>query len=158
VSDYGLDDRAIGVRSPVGAKYFSSIPCVQTGSGAHPASCPMGTGGPFPGGKARPGPLTPIRYRGQAPPWRVAGLLYFKYRKKAVFIKRTYFTLPPTYSIVTKQNVGNIRINLKFSQERNNFCFSDHFYLPSRGPSVYVSGISCQLRRLRFETAKKCTN
>jgi hypothetical protein len=25
------------------------------GSGAHPASCPMGTGGSFPGGKARPG-------------------------------------------------------------------------------------------------------
>jgi hypothetical protein len=29
--------------------------CVQTGSGAHPASCTMGTGGPFPGAKARPG-------------------------------------------------------------------------------------------------------
>jgi hypothetical protein len=45
VSDYGLDDRAIGVRSPAGAKDFSSILCVQTGSGAHPASCPKGTGG-----------------------------------------------------------------------------------------------------------------
>jgi hypothetical protein len=55
MSDYGLDDRTIGVRSPAGAKDFSSILCVQTGSGAHPASCPMGTGGPFPGGKARPG-------------------------------------------------------------------------------------------------------
>jgi hypothetical protein len=55
VSDYGLDDRAIGVRSPTGAEDFSSILCVQTGSGAHPASCTMGTGGPFPGGKARPG-------------------------------------------------------------------------------------------------------
>jgi hypothetical protein len=55
VSDYGLDDRAIGVRSPAGAKDFSSILCVQTGSGAHPASCPMVPGGPFPGGKARPG-------------------------------------------------------------------------------------------------------
>jgi hypothetical protein len=49
VSDYGLDDRAIGVRSPAGAKDFSSSLCVQTGSGAHPASCAMGTGG-----KARP--------------------------------------------------------------------------------------------------------
>jgi hypothetical protein len=55
VSDYGLDDRAIGVRSLAGAKDFSSNLCVQTGSGAHPASCTMGTGGPFPGGKARPG-------------------------------------------------------------------------------------------------------
>jgi len=33
---------------------FSSI-CVQTGSGAHPASCTMGTGGPFPGGKSAAG-------------------------------------------------------------------------------------------------------
>jgi hypothetical protein len=55
VSDYELDDRSIGVRSPAGAEDFSSSPCVQTGSGAHPASYPMGTGGPFPGGKARPG-------------------------------------------------------------------------------------------------------
>jgi hypothetical protein len=50
VSDYGLDDRAIGIRYPAGAKDFSSILCVQTGSGAHPASYPMGTGD-----KARPG-------------------------------------------------------------------------------------------------------
>jgi hypothetical protein len=55
VSDYGLDDRAIGVRSPAGAKDFSSVLYVQTGSGAHPASCTMGTGDPFLGGKARPG-------------------------------------------------------------------------------------------------------
>jgi hypothetical protein len=54
VSDYGLDDRAIRVRSPAGAKDFSSSLCVQTGSGAHPVSCTMGTGGSFPGGKARP--------------------------------------------------------------------------------------------------------
>jgi hypothetical protein len=55
VSDYRLDDRAIGVRSPAGAKYFYSILCVQTGTGPHPDSCTMGTGGSFPGGKARPG-------------------------------------------------------------------------------------------------------
>jgi hypothetical protein len=55
VSDYGLDVRAIGVRSPAQAKDFSSIHCVQTGSGAHPASCTMGTGGPFPGSKSAAG-------------------------------------------------------------------------------------------------------
>jgi hypothetical protein len=54
VSGYGLDDRAFEVRSPAQAKDFSSILCVQTGSGAHPASCTMGTGGPFLGVKARP--------------------------------------------------------------------------------------------------------
>jgi hypothetical protein len=51
VSDYGLDDRAIGVRSPAGARDLSSNLCVQTGSEAHPASCTMGTGGRFPGAK-----------------------------------------------------------------------------------------------------------
>jgi hypothetical protein len=54
VSDYGLDDRAIEVRSPTGADFSSSL-CAQTGSGAHPATYPMGAGGSFPGGKARPG-------------------------------------------------------------------------------------------------------
>jgi hypothetical protein len=46
---------ATGVRFPAGAKDFSSSLFVQTGSGAHPASCTMGTGGHFSGGKARPG-------------------------------------------------------------------------------------------------------
>jgi hypothetical protein len=48
-------DWMTGVRSPTEAEDFSSSLCIQTGSGAHPSSCPMGTGGPFPGGKARPG-------------------------------------------------------------------------------------------------------
>jgi hypothetical protein len=49
VSDYGLDDRAIGVRSPAGAKDFSYSLFIQTGSGAHQASCTMGTGVLSPG-------------------------------------------------------------------------------------------------------------
>jgi hypothetical protein len=72
-------------------KDFSCSLCVQTSSGAHPASCPMGTGGPFPGGKARRGRdadhLTPSSAEVvnekelyllslQTPSWRVAGLLY----------------------------------------------------------------------------------
>jgi hypothetical protein len=57
MSGYGLDDRAIQVRSPEETKDFSSSLCVQTGSEAHPASCTMGTGGPFPG--AWRWPLTP---------------------------------------------------------------------------------------------------
>jgi hypothetical protein len=44
LSGYGLDDRAIEVRSQT-QKDFSSNICVQTGSGAHPSSCTMGTGG-----------------------------------------------------------------------------------------------------------------
>jgi hypothetical protein len=44
-------DWTTGVWSPEGAKDFSSSLCVHTGSRAHPASYPIGTGGPFPGGK-----------------------------------------------------------------------------------------------------------
>jgi hypothetical protein len=51
VSDYGLDDRVIGVRFPAGAKDFPTILCVQTGSEDHPASCTMGTGVLYPGVK-----------------------------------------------------------------------------------------------------------
>jgi hypothetical protein len=55
LSGYGLDDREIEVRSAAEAKDFSSILCVQTDFGAHPASYTMGTGGHFPGAKTRPG-------------------------------------------------------------------------------------------------------
>jgi hypothetical protein len=51
MSGYGLDDRAIEVQSLAEAKDFSSSLCVQTGSGAHPASC-TSTRGPFPGSYA----------------------------------------------------------------------------------------------------------
>jgi hypothetical protein len=84
-------DWTTGVRSPTEAEDFSSSLYIQTGFGAHPASCTMGTGGSFPRGKARPGRdadhsspssaevnneyelyiLSP-----QVPPWRVAGQLY----------------------------------------------------------------------------------
>jgi hypothetical protein len=52
VSGCGLEVRGFDPRQTEG---FSSNLCVQTGSGAHPASCTVGTGGSFPGGKARPG-------------------------------------------------------------------------------------------------------
>jgi hypothetical protein len=55
VSGYGLDDRAIGIRSQAVAKDFSSSLCVQTGSGATQPPVQSVPGGPFPGGKARPG-------------------------------------------------------------------------------------------------------
>jgi hypothetical protein len=49
---YGLDDRGSRVRFPAGAGNFSPHHRVQNGSGAHPASCPMGNRGSFPGCKA----------------------------------------------------------------------------------------------------------
>jgi hypothetical protein len=54
VSDYGLHDRAIGVRSPVETKDFSSSLYVQTGYGPTlpPVQWVLGV---LSGGKARPG-------------------------------------------------------------------------------------------------------
>jgi hypothetical protein len=54
VSGHGLDGRAIEVRSPTEARDFSSTSVFRPALG-HPASCTMGTGGPFPGSKERPG-------------------------------------------------------------------------------------------------------
>jgi hypothetical protein len=48
---YGLDNRGSRVRFPTGVGKFSLHHRVQSGSGAHPASYPMGTMGSFPGGK-----------------------------------------------------------------------------------------------------------
>jgi hypothetical protein len=48
----GLDDRGWGVRVPAGARNLSLLHRVQTDSGAHPTSYPMGRGCSFPGGKA----------------------------------------------------------------------------------------------------------
>jgi hypothetical protein len=48
---FELDSRGVGVLVPVG-EYFSLLHVVETGSGAHPASYPMGNLGPFGGCKA----------------------------------------------------------------------------------------------------------
>jgi hypothetical protein len=49
---YGLDGRGSRVRFPAGAGNFSLHHIVQNGSGAHPASYPLGIRGSFPGGEA----------------------------------------------------------------------------------------------------------
>jgi hypothetical protein len=52
VQGYGLNDRGSRVRLGAEAGNFSLHQRVQNGSGAHPASYPMGTRGSFPGGEA----------------------------------------------------------------------------------------------------------
>jgi hypothetical protein len=51
ISGNRMHDRATEIHSPAGAGVFSSNLCVQTGSRTQPASCAMGTGGPFLGVK-----------------------------------------------------------------------------------------------------------
>jgi hypothetical protein len=49
---YRLDDRGSRVRFPAETGNFSLHHHIQNGSGAHPASYPMGNKGSFPVGKA----------------------------------------------------------------------------------------------------------
>jgi hypothetical protein len=49
-TNYGLDDLGVEFESRKGQE-LSLLHVVQTGSGAHPASYSMGTGGSFPGAK-----------------------------------------------------------------------------------------------------------
>jgi hypothetical protein len=44
VTGYGMDDRGVGVKVPVGSIIFSPLRRPDR-LGDHPASCPMGTGG-----------------------------------------------------------------------------------------------------------------
>jgi hypothetical protein len=90
VSGYKLGDGRSRFDPRQTRNNFSSNLCVQTGSGANPAFCTMGTRGPFPGGKARPerdaDNLSHLMPRSlmsrsytlspQAPATRVVGLLY----------------------------------------------------------------------------------
>jgi hypothetical protein len=62
-SDYRVDDRGFAVRFPTGDGNSSILHRVQTGSGAHTASYPMGNGGSFLGDElvgAWSWPLTPF--------------------------------------------------------------------------------------------------
>jgi hypothetical protein len=49
---YGLEDRGSRVRFPERVVNFSLHHRLRNGSGANPASYPIGTRGSFPGGKA----------------------------------------------------------------------------------------------------------
>jgi hypothetical protein len=55
VSDYGLDDRAIGVRSPVGLRIFPLASVSRPALGPTQPPGQWVPGGPFPGGKSAAG-------------------------------------------------------------------------------------------------------
>jgi hypothetical protein len=73
---------------------FPSSPCVRTCSGAHPASCTMVAGGPFPGDKARPERDADLMSRSrmrrsytvspQAHSWRIVGMFWLPPRTRVL--------------------------------------------------------------------------
>jgi hypothetical protein len=76
--DYRLDDRGSRVRFPTGARNFSLHHRIQSGSGAHSASYPMGTRGSLgvkrPGREADNSHLSSgdVKYAPNTPSWRSA--------------------------------------------------------------------------------------
>jgi hypothetical protein len=107
---YGLDDRSSGVQFPAGAGVFSLHRRVRSGSGARPASYPMGAGDSFPGGGAAGAwgwPLASVWCRGGEcvelyfhssnwPSWRGARL---KHRDKFTFILTIFGFFPVRFAI-----------------------------------------------------------
>jgi hypothetical protein len=105
---YRQDDRAIGFRSPAGAKDFSSNLCVQTGSGAHQASCTMVTGGPFPGAK---------RY------WGVTLITH-----PLLVMSRSYISSPPSATIACSGTALLCHGNSFFQYHHRRFNVVVHYY------------------------------
>jgi hypothetical protein len=60
MTDYGLGDHS---STPAQRQGIFFSPRVQTGPEAHPVSCPMGTEGPFPGGKADHSPPSSVEVK-----------------------------------------------------------------------------------------------
>jgi hypothetical protein len=132
-------DWTAGVRSLTEAEDFFSNLCVQTGSGAHPASCTVGTGGSLSGGKARPGrdadhsPPSSAEVKKElelyllspkAPPWRVAGPLYlylllltYTYPKSRLSIQ--LFRLHTWFFWITKQQARQIQNDQRQRRKTN---------------------------------------
>jgi hypothetical protein len=93
---YGLDDRMNGIRFPAGPGNISLRHHVQTGSGTHPASYPMGNRGSFRGGEmgaAWKWPLISIWCRGQRMRGAVLPLLQYVIMAWCLVKHREDFTL-----------------------------------------------------------------
>jgi hypothetical protein len=140
VSDYGLDDQAIEVRSPAWAEDFFSNLCVQTGSGAHPASCTMGTGGPLPEAKRGRGmtltthphlvPRSRIsRSYTSSPSKRHHGVLFFTQTISLCLIQ--FQILPMSLELTSC-----VKAKFKSKDDKASPC-SDHFFVS------FLSFISC---------------
>jgi hypothetical protein len=120
---------------PVESGNFSLRHRVQTGSGAHPASYPMGTGGSFHGGIAAGAwswPLTSIKCRGKRMSGAMLPLPQYGFIAWCLVKHRGNFTFTFfTYSVRTRHRqrnefLGEIKTNIK---ERKPCLSVQHFLI-----------------------------
>jgi hypothetical protein len=115
-------DWTTGVRSPTGAEDFSSTLCVQTGSGAHPASCTMGTGVLSPGVKRGRGVM----------------LITHPHLVPRLSMSRSYASSPPCASMACsgtalllrerKRKMEKISLHIKRETSSSFLLFAKYYY------------------------------
>jgi hypothetical protein len=146
---YGLDDRDSRVRFPAGAGNSSLHHRVQNGSGAHPASYPMGTNGSFPGGKAAGAWSSPLTnyYRRQRMGGTIPPLPSTPPRRGAQLKRRDKFilTLPWNRMLLKKVIVIQSRNSPPFMEsERPSPCSQQ----PATGPYLEPDAASSHIPTL----------
>jgi hypothetical protein len=97
---YRLGGQGVGVGTPAGARFFLHV--VQTSSGTHSASYPMGTGGSFSGRKATGALSRPLTFNKCRSQEYVDLYVHFPTRLHGVVLNqlRTGTTLPYCYYIL----------------------------------------------------------
>jgi hypothetical protein len=119
---YGLNDWGSRVQFLVGSGKYSLHHCIQNGSGAHPASCPVGTsalslGVKWPGHEADHSPLSSAKVKrmcGAIPPFSQYAFMAWCLVKKSTgtTLPFTFITMNHTslknYSVLS--NTGTFRI------------------------------------------------
>jgi hypothetical protein len=116
-----------------------SFDTVQTGSGAHPASYPMGTGSSFPGGKAVGAwswPLTSIQCRGQRMRGGIPPLPQYVFMAWCLVKHRDNFTFLAFYIIIIIIIIIAVRLSIITISNSN------YVYCPSLGPGNLSTGRS----------------
>jgi hypothetical protein len=108
---YGLDDRGSRVRFQARAGNFSLHHRIQNGSGAHPASYPMGTRGSFSGCKVAEAwswPLTSIYCRGQRMSGALTPLSQYAFMAWCSVKHRDTFTMDNIFELFRRKDTQTL--------------------------------------------------
>jgi hypothetical protein len=149
-----------GIQFPAGVR-FSLLHSVQSGSGAHPASYPLGTGGSFPGGKTAgawswpPPPSAEVKNGWAIPPLphmsslhsdlstgTTLPLPYILMNKANLHVRIVAFTKPWGTQILILWICGSIGQNVTDLNKLSRFQLTHHYQLPHlRHTSVPLNAV-----------------